>query len=386
MPWTGFPATASTDWSAIAFLNQIIEHVNLKKRVQNNWDDTHPSLLPLIAVGDDVQLATFIAGLQEAVEDVVGKGDWVATYKLNGAYAPVTDWEGATSISEVQFWTFAPDIGDHANWIYICESGSVLHEDGWLRQYGRTFSTLASTVYTDGDAFVNGHRARCLADWLIYDRVGGAWVLNTAVDDPDIVTAYGQFEIGDYIWQHLWNEMYAVLEALIWIHRSPVQVSILSKYGATVDGGPGEANLTAAKLDAETEYAASTPAAVGSSQAYAEANNNIPGSSFASLFATETEFSADCQEQLASSVDFYVAIEKNGSFYADSDQEFDDFGLGLDEGLLTILGTEAKGAATLAVASPTLGNFTQPTWPVGAEPQLRGWVLREIIAIEKPSF
>lgn len=97
-------------------------------------------------------------------------------------------------------------------------------DDSGLTNAGTQTTTITTvtnwnataTVYTDGSAFSNGHRARSTTSGYVYDRTGGAWVVtsNPTGAAPDVITAYGKQVAGDYIGPWLWNELRDAIKLL----------------------------------------------------------------------------------------------------------------------------------------------------------------------------
>jgi len=111
------------------------------------------------------------------------------------------------------------------------------HSEGWTRKYERRIATLGSVAYTDGQALAEGHLARCLADWRVYLRSSGSWIVSD-VATADTVTAYGNMQAGDYIGHWCFTELRDALNLLI---RSYHLAGLMDKKSHQVYG-PGYTN------------------------------------------------------------------------------------------------------------------------------------------------
>lgn len=125
--------------------------------------------------------------------------------------------------------------------------------DGFTRKYERRFATLASSVYADTSAFADGHLARCQADWKIYSRTAGAWVLTTDTTG-DTVTAYGLMVAGDYIGEWCFNEL---RDALNLLERTKRPSGFTTKVTRTAYNGVWYSTLAAAIAASEALWPAS---------------------------------------------------------------------------------------------------------------------------------
>ena len=197
MAWSGFPVTQTTDWSDVDLAKQLIEAIN--ERVYA----THPSLFTaydIPAVGADAQYARPFIGTTTArmnwysVQAVV---EVLCTYFLD-SHNNASGFDGRTS------WPFP-----HytlATW----RAAAGINASGFTRRFPREINATS-------DAGTNGQRAYLIDTRSVYDHTGGTWVFSAdQISSVDLLTAYGLPEVGDYIGPHLFNEVKAGLEKLVW--------------------------------------------------------------------------------------------------------------------------------------------------------------------------
>jgi hypothetical protein len=239
-----------------------------------------------MAAGDQVQPGPFkelseayaerFQALGGAAPTIGGNAGDNIQQAVGGSYASYADWQtwveancGSFIRTDVTYdGGGAPT--SPADWPYDLASfrtAAGLNASGFTRRYWRSFSGLAATVYDDGSAFANGHKALNAADNLVYSRAAGAWVYvggpwgGTA---PDTVTTFGIMQAGDIIDHVTLNELYRAFHALRWqlITIGHDIFTITSNEG---DNNPGRGGAPAytwatAKPDAEASWDTGTPA------------------------------------------------------------------------------------------------------------------------------
>lgn len=220
-----------TDWSAISFLAMFYEAMDERSQAIGDapgaWG-TAP------AAGDDVQYVGVIGTLQGFIESNAG------------FFLQPGDYEGRTADS-LPGISIAP----------------------FTRKYPREFATLGSTEYTDTTTFVVGHKARCIADAKVYQRIAnqsGVESWNGVADlIPDTVTASGVIQAGDYIGYWLFNEIRDALNLMRWVSRQMVSgLGFSPSTGDTYAGSGTGSSPSNAKADAVANYVLTGSGASGS--------------------------------------------------------------------------------------------------------------------------
>ncbi|MCC7350223.1 MAG: hypothetical protein IT446_06605 [Phycisphaerales bacterium] len=138
---------------------------------------------------------------------------------------------------------------DQITWQPATLLTAVNGHEGWTRKYEQRFATMVHTTYTDGRAATDGDLARCLADWKVYLRSGGAWVADASTSG-DTVTAYGNAQAGDYIGHWCFTELRDALNLLV---RSYTPTSLWndSADGNSAGSGTPKSSASAARSAAD---------------------------------------------------------------------------------------------------------------------------------------
>lgn len=155
---------------------------------------------PQWAVGDNLQDHAKIAAMQSGAFGLGNANP--TTWTPAGSFAGVAWVNGGTYSARPWDWVDATYIRAHA----------LGGNTDYTRKYPREHANAASTVYTDGSAFANGHVSRRVSDQQVYNRTSGAWVLASAGTYPDVVTAFGLCAAGDFLGPWLFNEIRDVLK------------------------------------------------------------------------------------------------------------------------------------------------------------------------------
>ncbi len=325
--------------------------------------------LPAIAAGDVVQrrrttapsgspgdptYAFSIHYLQKWCEDNVGS--WTATMRHNGAAYVAATFDN--TINEPQTWSLVSTTGGgtHPN-----IQDAALGGHSWTRKYPREYSAPASTVYTDGASFANGHKARNIAEGKVYTRTAGAWVLAAAGTAPDKVTAYGKQEVGDYIGYWLFNELRDVINLFLWKVRA--FFSTTREYLSASGSG---ATPAAGRAAADTDWLTANTGAFSPFTSTRVTIVDEDGDT--NIWVRREKFVTSASSTVASSVDFYIGATVQNVASATSDI-FDAQGSDVIEDKFSLFDTQANAAAG-TVTSGWTALLTQPTW--AADPTVPG--------------
>jgi hypothetical protein len=216
MAWANMPATQTTDWSHVDFLNQFVYAFRERLQLVNNYGldgfnyDSGFTFVDinLFSVGDDVLKASDefptsgcnIRTLQAAVEQIV------VAFGKTSLFPTGIDRDLSVFSGTLYRDNFGPDYGtyDLATW----RADAGLSASGFTRKYPREISSV-------GEGGALGQVARHAGSTRIYEHDGSGWVL--AEDQgqaPDTLVAYGKMQAGDYLGPWIFNELKDGLSAL----------------------------------------------------------------------------------------------------------------------------------------------------------------------------
>src|SRR5512146_1871894 len=169
---------------------------------------------------------------------------FIATKELvGGVWTDIPHFSQRTSID---LWTLAD-----------LRAAAGLNASGFRREYPARIATNLDATYDDGGTPAAGEKARCMADGKVYQRTGGAWVLMAQPfsREPTKRVAYGHAEQWDYIGPHLFNELRACLDLMLWTRKSGVLDSgWWSNDGIMRNGNDTDPVLATAKANADTDF------------------------------------------------------------------------------------------------------------------------------------
>ena len=199
-------------WQAGAFLGMFEQAIWERQQALSN-----PSPVLLTFTQVDTLPGKMVQGVvrkwQEAIAYFTGPG-YGGYHDSPGGMCRRFVLPDADIESTVPMNWFAAEYNDQLTWQPDVLLNAVNgHVEGWTRKYERRIATLASGVYTDGQTPAEGHLARCLADWRVYLRSGGVWIVS-GITTGDTVTAYGNMQAGDYIGHWCFTELRDALNLL----------------------------------------------------------------------------------------------------------------------------------------------------------------------------
>jgi hypothetical protein len=271
------------------------------------------------------------------------------------------------------------------DWDYI--KSHALGGNGYTRKYPKEFASASSTVYNDGNAFVNGDYARNMTDRLIYHRVSGAWAAD-ATHLPDIVMAYGKMEANDYMGVWILNEIRDVLNLLdtigttsaSWIAGGTFNIASSPSNGD--DGSGSYMALATAKAAAEAEFLANEGNNGDNQPPFWNSQTQYQGDDgpheahpefLTNIAAAQGKMTvADDSNGYTPAIDFYGV----GAPFALGDiTSFEGNGVALD-GLMKKWDTQIGAGTGGTVTSAYLGSLAVGTWApdpdVPSDPRLAG--------------
>jgi len=256
--------TESTDWTALAFLNQFVEAANERQTI--TWLCPYDEL-PLCPLG---QAGTEVGGDRDVGWDY----DWENELTV---YLGVGVWLYG-------YWNFVDTVDPTINapeWVYTAANffASINGHAGYTCTFPAEFADPEDTTYinphyTEPQAIAEGDYARFVGwEWSpdkykVYHREGGKWVMtaNPLADQPTEITVYDEYGwiAGDIIGTKVFTESRAALNKqlkglALGIHFA----GLLGMTDCTTKGGDHlDKNDTWAEAKAaeETDYDAATPA------------------------------------------------------------------------------------------------------------------------------
>lgn len=228
MTWANLPATQTTDWSALAFLQQFRDAVE-----ERQFYSASPTF-PAVVAGDNPfdHLLSWQQWVMNQIDvGIVGGFQARSRWIVPGSF----DLTKHTGVITGPAWDTVTNSSDRFDYEGIGDGGYrrpydgftpdrfwplVNGQSGFTRKRPREISDPGSGLTPDGDAA--GDLARNTSDrGRIYRWSGSSWALH---DDqsaqPDTLTSYGVIQPGDYWGSWLWNELQAALQQLReWVGR-----------------------------------------------------------------------------------------------------------------------------------------------------------------------
>jgi hypothetical protein len=338
-----------TDFSAAATFNMFVDAVNERFDYPGG-----PAGFPIanVSAGDDFQDPSFIAALQNAVSNNI------ALYVVPNASADGRAWNGVEVNPGLPQWTWA------------AYKTAYLGGNEWTRKYPREFAVAASTNYTDGSAFANGHVARNIDDGKVYTRTAGAWVVTPGAL-PDVVTAHGVAQAGDYIGAWLFTELRDALNRIVWMITGAATTDCS---GTLYDGSATQSTFAGAKTSADANYASG--AGFATTNFYAAAYSTAEASTVPN-YTVEVQAAFTAYNHVYgvgpaqagyvdhSQFDFYVVMDSPDG----TSGSFDDNGDGFSYRVWKKYGSVAQGGAA-SVVGATVGHAKspEPNWCAAPTP------------------
>lgn len=234
MPWTNWPLS--------------IGDSEVDENIKEIWYAAHERFLALEFTGTPTWYPAPVVDESPLLKraDIVAIQTFIETWCVGFIKPPplgydVGDYSGVASLDT---WTWADlkaDVG--------------MNVAGWLRYYPREIAALTDVVYADGDAVVDGHKARFpgpVGKGLVYERVAGVWTNPQYGIDPTWAEKYGTAEIGDYFTATMLNEIYECLNRLRHTKKSHAWNYAAipdNEYAGTGTGASDAAARTAATAD-----------------------------------------------------------------------------------------------------------------------------------------
>lgn len=299
MAWNGFPAVQGTDWSAISFFKQKWEAYNERRNVLGL------STIYVPAVSCDVQYMGN-DGVAVAPTSTTDKFSvqWLQTQiesfctsfvaTIDSACNPVTDYDGETAI---EMW----------DWTKLKARVSGLPAGGWTRKYP-----------------------------------GGS--------------GNGRARTGDYFGPHLWNELKAVLDELVWIKKTFAWSNNGGSIVINDSMGDADSDWGTAKQNTIDDWIETTNTTAGAVSVYSDMTQNM-GAYEGFLHRRQAwGYLSGMYALLNRDVDWYAFIENISTFDAQGDGVIEDrFELGMtDAGKTgaTLTSTDKFLTARFATAPP----------------------------------
>jgi len=332
---------AGTDWGVLSILNQFVtaynEHMFAAKAP--GWvgvDD--------FVAGDDIQRAEFWGGMQGHIEAITP--EFVNHTTSAGAF---------DGLSAIPMWTWSD-----------LKTSLSMDSGGWTRKFPLELDALTDATYTatGAPAIADGHKARCHADGLIYERVSGAWEESSM--PTTVGTAYGTMEVGDYIGEWIFNEIQAAFDALRWTKYR------LFSYDAETEAWDASSyrdNCADAYSDLNTAYTAATSGTamgyrIDREKLYAD---SIYSFSVAVSHAPYRATVIDAIPDLGLAYDweaYLLPTHDPGTTFIDLE------GLGFAEDQLKSFDTGSAAAGATTFTTDQIGSATKPANPLSMAPAL----------------
>lgn len=149
------------DWTATSFLDMFEAAIWEREKAASY--DASPGSPATCSAGTDVQIASFLSGLQARIEALLTAGVYFdGTPVIDGV--DITSYNGQLT---------AADLPEILNVFQSPAQGfAAASIGGWMRKRPREIATTASLFDTQGNIRADGDVARCLADGLVYQFVG----------------------------------------------------------------------------------------------------------------------------------------------------------------------------------------------------------------------
>ncbi|MEO0587566.1 MAG: hypothetical protein AAF078_07995 [Planctomycetota bacterium] len=265
MSWVGIPATQTTDWTQVDFLNQFVDEIN-KRAAWLGISSRRP--IPKFVVGGSAVSLDLPTGGRSDIASIgvmQAKVFSIAPYytdpadliALPGQVYYETEWsDGAAYL-----WPDWSRTGDVLN--YRAFAG--LNEAGFTRKYPRELAELSDP----GEAGQNARWAGLNptvnpGDGRVYTYDGAAWVLAPPGTQTDTITDYGFIEEGDYIGPWIWNELADAIDALAVFCMGAVTIHTRTLFGS-ITSDPPPPTLGGARGQAVADYQEVNGRGVGAS-------------------------------------------------------------------------------------------------------------------------
>jgi hypothetical protein len=239
MAWAWNDSITASNWNTIGVQRAFMRALSERYRACNLSDSV---ALPDPQVGDPV---IGVRGFQLAILLMIAIG----TAERGQFIKSAPSGEDLTGCAWADAAEFFADAG--------------LNPAGFTRKYPRELLDLTRGTYTDGSPVAAGHVARCLADGKTYVHQGGSsapW--SPSGNPPDVLTAYGFAEAGDYRGTWHYNEIRACFN-LMTRTLEPVVAPVTVGYLADATNGSGDPSLDIAKANCQADWAPNAASIAG---------------------------------------------------------------------------------------------------------------------------